>query len=175
MANKTGALSDKHERFAREYLTDLNAGAAYKRCGYEVTDASAASAGSRLLKNAKILARVGELKAERAKRCEVSADNVLREVARVAFANMRDFAKWDDGRVTLSDSVALPEDLAAAVAEVAQTKDGVRIKLHGKMDALKTLGEHLGMWEGKGADAGKTKLRRVRFVVERPPEKTDAA
>lgn len=49
----------------------------------------------------------------------------------------------------LTDSGELDDDTAAAVAEVAQTKEGVRIKLHDKRAALVDIGRHLGMFKDK--------------------------
>lgn len=51
--------------------------------------------------------------------------------------------------IELTDSGELDDDTAAAVAEVAQTKEGVRIKLHDKRAALVDIGRHLGMFKDK--------------------------
>jgi phage terminase small subunit len=51
--------------------------------------------------------------------------------------------------IELTDSAELDDETAAAVAEIAQTKEGVRIKLHDKRAALVDIGRHLGMFTDK--------------------------
>ena len=68
-------LSDKQDRFAREYVVDLNATQAAIRAGY--AENSAHVTGSRLLSNAKVFARINQLKTEQAERLNVSADTVI--------------------------------------------------------------------------------------------------
>ena len=76
-------LSPQHDRFCREYIIDENAVRAYQRAYREsqATYESAAASATRLLKNAKIQTRIEELRNERNKRLEVSADRVLAELA----------------------------------------------------------------------------------------------
>lgn len=68
-------LSPKQERFAREYLLDLNATQAAIRAGY--SPKTAYSMGQRLLKNVEVQKAVQSAMDERSKRTEVNADYVL--------------------------------------------------------------------------------------------------
>ena len=68
-------LTPKQERFAQEYVVDLNATQAAIRAGY--SEGTAKQQGSRLLTNADILARVRELKGERSEETKVTAAYVL--------------------------------------------------------------------------------------------------
>ncbi len=60
--------------------------------------------------------------------------------------------------IELADSEELDDDTAAAVAEVAQTKEGVRIKLHDKRAALVDIGRHLGMFTDRVEHTGGVSL-----------------
>ncbi len=60
--------------------------------------------------------------------------------------------------IDLTDSEELDDATAAAVAEVAQTKEGVRIKLHDKRAALVDIGRHLGMFTDKVEHSGGVSL-----------------
>jgi phage terminase small subunit len=51
--------------------------------------------------------------------------------------------------IELADSDELDEATAAAVSEVSQTKEGVRIKFHDKQAALVSMGRHLGLFTDK--------------------------
>lgn len=70
--------NEKHERFCQEYLVELNGTQAAIRAGY--AERSAASQASTLLKNPKILTRVGELRKEMRDRLALNADFVVLEL-----------------------------------------------------------------------------------------------
>lgn len=151
-------LNPKQERFAQEYLIDLNATQAAIRAGY--SPKTAKQQGARLLTNADIQAAIqkGRIKAEQ--RTDITLDRVLHEIATIAFADPRKAVKWgpgvyeetlDDGTVARSsgvmliDSDSLDDDVARTLAEVGNTKEGVKIKFHDKLAALEKLGKHLGL------------------------------
>jgi phage terminase small subunit len=72
-------LKGMREAFAMEYIVDYNATKAAIRAGY--SEDSAASEGSRLLKNAKVAARVRELQEQFNKeRCFGDKERVLKEL-----------------------------------------------------------------------------------------------
>ena len=75
VASVTGALSAQQERFCEEYLIDYNGQKAATRAGY--SEKTAASQAWRLLRNAKVLARVRELQAQQAERLAMTSDWVM--------------------------------------------------------------------------------------------------
>ncbi len=66
----------------------------------------------------------------------------------------------------------MDDDTAAAVSEIAQTKEGVRIKFHDKKGALVEIGRHLGMFTDKLEHGGSVGLNVTvkRFTPETSPE-----
>lgn len=68
--------------FCREYLVDLSATKAAVRAGYKPSNA--ATYGLRLLARDDVQTLIGKLQKEREERTEISADAVLREIAKVA-------------------------------------------------------------------------------------------
>ena len=74
-------LSPKQERFAREYLLDLNATQAAIRAGY--SPKTARSQGQRLLTNVDVQEFVRAAKTERADKVSVTAADVLKGVIEV--------------------------------------------------------------------------------------------
>lgn len=166
-------LTKKQKRFCDEYLVDLNATRAYKAAGYSVrSDNAAAVNGHKLLRNTKIDSYLKQKMREREKRTEITQDRVLRELARIGFANVTDYANVveetveeerpvfnDDGevvdhitvvrnikRVDIEPTTDLDADRRAALSEIKETKQGIEIKLHDKVKALELLGRHLGMF-----------------------------
>ncbi len=77
-------LTPQQERFVQEYLIDLNGTAAYQRAGYKSTGASATASASRVLANVHVQRAIDIGKAEREKRTQITGDQVLKNIARLA-------------------------------------------------------------------------------------------
>ena len=137
-------LTARQRRVVQEFLIDGNITQAGIRAGYSKR-AARNSAWDALHKP-----HVAEyLKAEQAKlaaKFNVTTERLIEEYARIAFAEMGDFATWGPNGVKLKDSAELTEDQRRAVAEVWQTETGVRLKHHDKKGALDSLGKHLQMF-----------------------------
>ncbi|AGC45593.1 terminase small subunit [Myxococcus stipitatus DSM 14675] len=99
------ALTAKQRAFVREYLKDFYAAQAAIRAGY--SEATAESQGSRLLRNAKVLAAVeaGEAELEAAVKDEVVVEvaEVLRELRRLAFSDIGDAVGEGGAVLSLKD------------------------------------------------------------------------
>ena len=83
-------MTDAQKRFCDEYLIDLNATRAYKvaypRCK---KDETANAASSRMLRNVKVQEYISEKQKEIEKRTEVTQDMVIKELAKIAFLDIR--------------------------------------------------------------------------------------
>lgn len=148
------ALTDKQERFVDEYLVDLNATQAYIRSGYSVKKkVTAEQNASKLLKNTKVQTCIAEKQKERRKRTEITQDMVLRELAKIGFANVTDFVEIDGHgamcMVKVKPTADMEEDKIGAIAGIKEGTNGVEIKLNDKGKALELIGRHLGMFTDK--------------------------
>ena len=136
------------QQFVREFLIDLNAAAAARRCGYPAS--VAAARGSKLMARTDVQAAVRQAMAERAARTGITADRVLREYACIAFADARDYYDWGPWGVRLRPARSLRADAAAAVRIVRRGRNKGAplgyVRLHDKHRALKMLARHLGLW-----------------------------
>ena len=109
-------LTAKQARFVSEYLIDLNATQAAIRAGYAKSGAGVE--GVRLLANAKVAEAIALGRAKQERRAEIKADDVIRELVKIGFANMLDYitiGKDGDPYVDLS---SLTREQAAAIGEV---------------------------------------------------------
>jgi phage terminase small subunit len=135
------------EQFVLEYLVDLNAAAAARRCGYP--EASAAYRGSKLMKRRDVQRAVKQAMAARAERTGITADRVLGEYARNAFADARDYYDWGPWGVKLRPASGLSADTAAAVRIIRRGRNKgaplMYLRLHDKHRALKMLARHVGL------------------------------
>jgi hypothetical protein len=85
--------------------------------------------------------------AVRAARLGVTVEKVLREYARIAFADLRHIASWDAQGLHIKERLSKAD--AAPISEIgtgAAGKGPVRIKLYDKKAALDAIARHLGMF-----------------------------
>ena len=166
-------MTSKQDAFVLEYLVDLNATQAAIRSGYSAE--TAGSTGWENLQKPEIQAAITKAQAELSERTKVTADRIVEEYRRIAFADLRNVIQIKDGKVTVSDTDTLTPEQAAALLEIAETKDGIRVKLSSKQAALDSLSKHLGMFveraEVKVEEQGP---REVRITLVEPPKKADA-
>ena len=137
-------LSERRAAFVREYLIDLNGRQAALRAGYSPNGAT--TTASRLLSNANVQAEITKEQRKRIQRTEVTADRVVEELRRIAFADLRDVVYIEGGEVKVVDTAGLTDAQAASLAEIKQTKDGIGVKMHSKQQALDSLGRYLGLY-----------------------------
>ena len=163
-------LTAKQMRFVDEYMVDFNATQAAIRAGYKANTAHAI--GAENLRKPKIAEEIARRQKDLQRRTEISQDRVVKELARIAFADASDYAcietyMYENKEGTLSpiqvvspkDTGALSDDQRAAIAGIKQGATGIEIKLHDKIKALELLGRHIGMFNDK---------IEVRATVENP-------
>jgi phage terminase small subunit len=169
-------LTAKQRAFVREYLIDLNATQAAIRAGYSAK--TAASQGERLLRNVEVQRAISAAMKIRADRTDITADRVIKELAKIGFADIRKAIKWQGTLVTEEDnpdggdtlviknvvtnnvmlisSDDIDDETAGAISEISQNSNGgIKLKLHDKRAALVDLGKHLGIFTEKVEVTGK--------------------
>ena len=135
-------LSNKHKIFIKEYLVDFNTTRAAKAAGY--SENSAHTTGHEILKNQKVRKQIKKEMDKRQRICEINADMVVKQLAKIAFAKIGDYVHWDGESMELGDSGFVNDE---AVQEVVFTKNTKKVKLHDKVKALEALAKHLGMYD----------------------------
>lgn len=166
------ALTDKQKRFVDEYIVDLNATQAAIRAGYSKKNPD--RIGAQLLGKTWVAQAVREAQAERGKRLEITADQVLKKWWQLVNADPRELVQylrgpcdscWDDddpheepnkqctrcrgygrGKLIVSDTRNLSDDALALFAGIKIGKDGLEVKMHDKAAALVNVARHLGMF-----------------------------
>ena len=163
VSDPTQTLSNpRHEAFVQALLRGEPATQAYVSAGYKAHHANAA----RMRDNEGVRRRLAELQrlatAKVVEETKISASDVIREVAKLGFSNMRNYVRSTEGGAR-TDLSHCTDDHWAAVQEITfEEKEHVtdatrvmrriKIKLHNKEAALVTIGKHLGMFDkDKGA------------------------
>ena len=178
------ALTAKQQRFVDEYLIDLNATQAAIRAGY--SERTARSISNENLTKPDIQAAIEKGMQARSGRVEITQDMVLRELAKIGFSDIRKVVRWGETQVrmvdgeddspedmvpylglALIDSTEVDDSTAAAIAEVSQGRDGLKVKLHDKKGALVDIGRHLGMFIAPGHTELDAELKRLEVEKRR--------
>lgn len=165
-------LTPKQQRFVEEYLVDLNGTQAAIRAGYSPKGASVQAC--RLLALAKVQAAIQAGREALSRRTEITADAVLKELAKIGFADIRNIFREDGSLMAPTD---MPDEIACAVAsvEVVTVSKGegmvehvAKVKLADKRAALVDLGKHLGLFTTKHEVSGPVggPIRFERVVVD---------
>ena len=164
------------DRFCNEYIIDLNATQAAIRAGY--SKKSAKSKGSQLLTKINLQRKIQKLKFKRSDRTEIKADDVVLELAKVAFSNIEDYLIVDeDGETRLKSFEDIDRNVLAAIESIkistTKNKDDSReytttqFKLCSKLNALEQLGKHLGIYRESAPHPEREKARRELQIDER--------
>src|SRR3954469_23899678 len=159
-----GGLTPRQRAFVSHFLVDLNATAAAIRAGYKPS--SAAEVASRLVKKSQVSRAIREGMQARAARTRVTADKVVRELAVIAFSDVRHYEVADDGRLRVRRFA--DRGAGRAVASVrrkvrtvtrsrgddkeTETTVETEFRLWDKVRALDLLCQHLGMLKTPGPD-----------------------
>lgn len=162
-------LSAKQLRFINEYVIDYNGRLAACRAGY--AERSASTSAVRLLAMPEVVEGIQNCQLERASRTQVTQDAVIRELAAVGFASLKDVCTWDDGHLTLVNSYELSDAQAASIAEITETvttRGGtVRVKQHSKLKALEMLAKHVGLYDSPETEQSDKSLEELSPVLKK--------
>lgn len=150
-------LNDKQKTFCLEYIVDFNGTAAAIKAGY--SEKTANRIASENLSKLDIQKEIQRLINERSQRTEITADRVLIEYAKIAFLDIRKYYNTNGSLKNITD---LDETAAGALSGVdvfeefefekgSRKQIGVtkKIKTYNKVQALDSLGKHLGMFTDK--------------------------
>lgn|SRR3990167_164180 len=156
-------LTNKQAKFVAEYLIDRNGTQAAKRAGYSPRTSNEQAA--RLLAKASVRSAVDIRSAKIDDRLAITAENIRREYARLAFADVSHVMTWGPHGVTLLKSDKISEDDRRAVAEVSQTTSAeggsIRLKMHDKKGALDSLAKHMGLFDEITRKTDRVRIPRV--------------
>ncbi len=161
-------ITPKQRAFIQEYLKDRNATRAAIRTGY--SERSAYSQGSRLLKNAEILAEMERIIVERT----MPLEDVLVRLSDQARGDMADFLEIGEETFSLSLSKAKELGLTHLIKKVKQRTtitEGVEdtvleLELYDAQGALELIGKYYSLF----VDKSDITLRAPKVLIWDMPE-----
>lgn len=160
-------MTQKQYKFVLEYLRTGNRVEAYRRT-YDcckMNPRTIARKAQEVAANPKVRELLEEMRQDQFERCRIEYDNTLRNLLAIAFADFTDFYDFDGKTLRAKDLKTVPEHKWAAIKSIRVNKKHVTITLHNKLNALKALGEHLGMFDGKQRQ-GRVEFSPPAFVED---------
>lgn len=157
-----GKLSDRDAIMVDEFLIDLDAKNAAIRAGYSPKTAAKASEWIRRDNptKPKLRAEIDKRLAERSRRTGVTADRVLMELAKIAFADIADIVDLSTGEIQPYTLAADTSAIAAVKIRSTVHSTETEIRMADRNKALELLGKHLGMFAENINIGGATPLIR---------------
>lgn len=132
---------------------------------------------SRMLTYPHVQERIQELLDARQNDLQITAERVLKELARIAFANIADAIEMVDGEIKVKDLKRMHRNIRSAISEITidevdLPKQGVKrttkIKMHSKVAALKELVAYLGLTND--FNVAVQTLQKYGLKVQRNPD-----
>ena len=135
--------------FIESYMICRSARQAALEAGYS----DDGNAGWRNLQNEKVVAEINRRKEQQRRRNELLEDEVLQEMAKIAFVDLTDVVDFSGTMLDVKDLSEIPEHARAAIKKVTCTPGlhgtKVVVEMHDKVSALEKLGKYLSMWVDK--------------------------
>lgn len=156
-------LTDKQRAFCKEYIVDFNAAQAAIRAGYAPKHAK--DQAHKLMQLPHIQEGIRQEVEQRMERTEIKADQVVQQIYKQAFADIRDFISWEDVLMKAGYDPDTDEPVyehqriirfremdqvdGTLISELRETKDGIVFKRNDPLKSQELLMRHLGLLQDK--------------------------
>jgi phage terminase small subunit len=142
-------LTGMQQRFVDEYLIDCNATQAALRAGY--AKSSVKVHGPKMLSYPHIKHAIDLKMEERSEKTKITAEDVLTELAKIAFGNPADLFDEDGHQIPIQDMT--PEqtaliggmDVISTVTKAGDQETTIKLKRNDKLKALEMVGKHVNI------------------------------
>lgn len=170
-------LTDKQRLFCLYYVKCFNTTKAYQKaygCSYE----TAASAGYRVLGNVGVREEIQRLKQNRLNREMIDESDIFQKYMDIAFADITDYTEFgtdtvedpETGEEVPFNYVRLKDSNnvdGTIITEVSKGKDGTKVKLADRMQALKWLADHMDLATAEQ----RARINKLESDIKREDEK----
>ncbi len=152
-------LTPKEKLFVAEYIKDFNATQSFKKIYGASTDDVAGVLGHRMLGKVKIRSAVDEIIIERLGALKLEGQEVVIELMKVAFADIRTLFR-EDGTLKDINELNIYQQACIASVESDELFTGIgksrvhigtrkKVRFHSRLKALKHLSRHLALFTGR--------------------------
>lgn len=187
--NNPYGLTDKQIAFCEEYLVDFNGTQAAIRAGY--SKRSANRIASENLSKPDISNYLGELTKQKIENSDTATpEEILEHLTNTLRGNITDFVELIEDEITIEepefdfsedepttkklkkqivcikDINNLPLNKTGIIQEIHQTRDGIKLKLYSKDDAVDKLMKYYGMFEKDNEQKKQEPIEGFTFIVK---------
>lgn len=156
------ALSRQQQLFCEHVLSGEPATTAYKAAGYKPKNENdAASCASRLSRNVKVKAFIDSVREASVSDAIMSREEMLETLSSLARTNLTDLVEFATYELEegvkqsawhVPDSILQDPKKLAAISELSAGKDGIKIKQHSRLQAMKQIADIQGYEAPKKQD-----------------------
>ncbi len=153
MSTKKKELTAKQKAFCEEFIIDFNGTQAAIRAGYSKRSAEKIATENRQKPEIKLY--IQQLINKRSNKTAITAENVLKEIARLAFSDIREVFNEDGGLINpkfMADEISSAVQSVDVVTSYESDEEGNRVPVHtkkiklaDKTKNLELLSKHLGL------------------------------
>lgn len=145
-------LTPKQEKYIRNLVSGMSQYEAYCN-SYDAKNMKRSTIdrrASELFCKSELRARYDELIAEANENVKIKAEDILRELKSIAFANGTDYAEIRNNEVLFKDTNELDIDKKKAIATIKQTRGGKSIETYDKLKAIDMLVKYMKLFDNEG-------------------------
>lgn len=156
-------LTPKQEKYIRNLVSGMSQYEAYRN-SYDAKNMKRSTIdrrASELFCKSEIRARYDELIAEANENVKIKAEDILRELKSIAFANGTDYAEIRNNEVLFKDTNELDIDKKKAIATIKQTRGGKSIETYDKLKAIDMLVKYMKLFDNEGEERVTPSLKIV--------------
>ena len=142
-------LTPKQEKYIRNLVSGMSQYEAYCN-SYDAKNMKRSTIdrrASELFCKSELRARYDELIAEANENVKIKAEDILRELKSIAFANGTDYAEIKNNEVLFKDTNELDVDKKKAIATIKQTRGGKSIETYDKLKAIDMLVKYMKLFD----------------------------
>jgi len=153
----TATLTERQSRWCEIYVRSFNPELACVKAGYSKKSASAVA--RRLRKQNNVCVYLAWLKLRATDTLDIQVDDILRQYAKIAFADITDYLTLENGVLTLIDTDQIDGQV---VKSYKMSKDGIKLELHDKIQAL----DHLSRFFSEMPKTWQQRIEERRVEIQ---------
>ena len=140
------ALTVKQTNFCNYYIEIGNASEAYRRAynAVNMKPETITSKAYELLQRDDFKAMIKELQDKNQAKHDYTQDEAIKQLTTIARCDISEFVEWDGNLLSWKPFEDLTKEQKSCIESVKMTKDGLELKIYGKVQTIERISKMLG-------------------------------